>query len=320
MEIVWDVHGVDEFPRINIHKHSLEQGRRLHHRPLVSTLESFGICKVGQHSSQFGGFLNILMNIHALQSLIEIKRYELGLCVTKVLIVVHPVVCLILEPVQIANSPSDLEPITLFLTIILLFVHLLRNVHSFNIELQWCKFITFIEHINDVVHLFINIILFGFFQQLRYRAVHNLLLTRSFEHVLLIFLAKDRVNVLRVHRVLIIQPFHVIFCVEQFTRDESLLVISCPVILAHVFLYPHFCWDFALDGPSFSKERLNLGAILLYVEIIYILDPIHIVRWWLMQITIVTKMPSIWKCLGKPLVDRLGQHSKILSSIFFINI
>ena len=167
MEIVGDVHGVDEFPGINVHEHSLEQGGGLHHRPLVSPLESFGVGKIGEHSSQFGGFLNILMNIHALQSLIEIKRYELGLGVSKVLIVVHPVVGLILEPVQIAHSPSDLEPVTLFLTVILLLLHLLRNVHSFNIELQWCKLITFVELMNDLRHLFVDIILFGFFQQLR---------------------------------------------------------------------------------------------------------------------------------------------------------
>ena len=124
-------------------------------------------------------------------------------------------------------------------------------------------------------------------------------------------------NVLRIDGVLIVQPFHVVFRVEQFARDESLLVIGRLVILAHVFLDPHFGRDFALDGPSFSEERLDLRPILLYVVIVNIFDAIHIKRWWLMQITIVTKMPSIRKCLGKPLVDRLGQHSKILSSIFY---
>ena len=96
-----------------------------------------------------------------------------------------------------------------------------------------------------------------------------------------------------------------------------MLVISRPVILTHVFHHPHFGRYFALHRPSLGQERLNLRAVLLNVEIVNVLDAVDIERWRLMQIAIVTKMPSIVVCLGKPLMDRLGQHSKNLSSIFF---
>ena len=196
VEIVRDVHRVDEFPRVNVHEHSLQQGGSLQERPRMSTLKSSGVSEIGEHPSQFASLLNILMNIHALQGLIEIIREEFGLCISKVLLVVHPIVDLILVPVQIADSPSDLEPLTLLLSVIQLLVHLLSHVDSLNVELQRRQLIAKIERMSDVRNLLLNRILLGLLQQLRDRSIHNLLLTRSFKHVLFILLAEHRVNVL----------------------------------------------------------------------------------------------------------------------------
>jgi hypothetical protein len=126
VEVIWDVHSVDEFPRIDVHQNSLEDLGCLHHRSLLASFKCFGVCEVGKHPSEFAGFLDILMNIHAFQSLIQVEWLEPWLCVIKVFLTVHSVVGLILHPIVITGCPLDLVPVGPPLLVVLFLVQLLR--------------------------------------------------------------------------------------------------------------------------------------------------------------------------------------------------
>ena len=65
VEIVGDVHRVYELPRVYIHQHSLQRSSSLHQTSLMPTFKSLGISEISQHPPELCGFLNVLMDVHA---------------------------------------------------------------------------------------------------------------------------------------------------------------------------------------------------------------------------------------------------------------
>ena len=62
------------------------------------------------------------MDVHAIKRLIEVKGHELWLGVGEIFAMVHPIISLVLIPIQIAHGPLDLKSETLPLQIILMLV------------------------------------------------------------------------------------------------------------------------------------------------------------------------------------------------------
>lgn len=76
------------------------------------------------------------MNTHTIKCLVEIERLEARLGRSKILHVIHAVVALILVPVQVRDCPFDLEAERLLPLVVLMLLHLLRDVHALNVVLE----------------------------------------------------------------------------------------------------------------------------------------------------------------------------------------
>jgi hypothetical protein len=73
------------------------------------------------------------MSVHAVQSLVKIERSEEWLDLSEVVLVIHAVINLILEPIEVTESPFDFVSETGSFLIFLVLVHFLLNVHLLNI-------------------------------------------------------------------------------------------------------------------------------------------------------------------------------------------
>ena len=133
VEVIWNIHSVDKLPRVDIHQHSLQIRCRLHQASLTSPFKCFSVGEISQHTPQLRSFLNILVDVHALESVIKVKWLKLRLRRREILLVVHAVVKLVLEPIEVTVCPSYLKSVRFFLFVVLMFVKFFRYVHSFYI-------------------------------------------------------------------------------------------------------------------------------------------------------------------------------------------
>lgn len=70
MEIILNIHGIYEFPWVNIHQESAQQCSWLYHGSFLTPLKSFGISEPCESPSNTWSFLNIHMCVHMFQGLI----------------------------------------------------------------------------------------------------------------------------------------------------------------------------------------------------------------------------------------------------------
>jgi len=136
VKIVGNVHVVHKLPRVNIHKHPLQTSCSLHHASFMSALKCLGIGEVGKPPPDLSGALYILVNIHALQSLVKIKGSKLGLSGSKILGIIHSVIKLVLKSIEVRGSPSYFKAETLLFQVLLVLFQFFRDVHSFDVEFE----------------------------------------------------------------------------------------------------------------------------------------------------------------------------------------
>lgn len=101
VEIVLDIHCVDELPRVNVEQESRQKSSRLNERAFLASLEGAGVCHPRNSSADLRSLLDIHVSIHAGQGLVEIKWSKARLCSAEVFRVVHAIVDLILVLVEI---------------------------------------------------------------------------------------------------------------------------------------------------------------------------------------------------------------------------
>lgn len=87
--------------------------------------------------------------MHTIQGLVKIKGHKLWLDISKVLSIIHAIVELVLEPVEITDSPLDLVPKTLPLLIVLMLLKFLSDIHPLDIELKRTELITHVKNIQQ---------------------------------------------------------------------------------------------------------------------------------------------------------------------------
>ena len=222
--------------------------------------------------------------MHTFEGFVEIKRNEDWLWIPKILAIVHSIVGLILESIEVTDGPFYFEPVGLSLLIMVMLLHLLRDIHSFTVELQRRKFITSIESFCQFICALNNLVMLWFVQNGNDRAIHDPLLHDRFNHILFILLTKDRLNVLGVDNVSIVQLLEVRLIIEHFAGDKLLLIIDLGVIITHI-LHDSCSWrHLPLDSPALGQECLDLWSVLLDVVVVDVALAIDVISWHLVQV------------------------------------
>lgn len=105
------------------------------------------------------------MSVHALKSLIKIKRGKLSLGCSKVLRIIHFVICLVLMLIQVRDSPSHFIAETLSLCISSDLLIFSIDIHSFDILLKISQLISLIEDFVEFFDSFTDLIMLWLVKQ-----------------------------------------------------------------------------------------------------------------------------------------------------------
>jgi hypothetical protein len=123
-----------------------------------------------------------------------------------------------LEPIEITGGPSHLIPVALSPLIIVVFVELLRDVQPLDVLLQKAQLLPFVKSMKKDIGLLLYLILLWLVQNTRYRSIHDSLLINVLDHVFLILLAEDGVNVLGIDVIGVVEPLKMLLIIQNFTR------------------------------------------------------------------------------------------------------
>ena len=103
------------------------------------------------------------MSVHTFQGFVKVEGHKLWLDIGKILSIIHSIVKLVLEPIEVTDSPFDFVPKTFSLLIVLVLFKLLCDVHPLNIKFKRTQLITSVKNIYKGAALFRNAVMIWFF-------------------------------------------------------------------------------------------------------------------------------------------------------------
>lgn len=113
VEILLQLKAVDELAAVLVKQVASHDLVRLKTAALAATLQHFLLREVRDATHQLACAFDVLVNFQKFESLVKVKWGELRLDCPEVLWVNHTVVALVLEFVEVADRPLDLEPVDL---------------------------------------------------------------------------------------------------------------------------------------------------------------------------------------------------------------
>ena len=137
VKIFLQVQCVDELPRVLVEHEARDQGLGLNLRALAASLEEGDILEPGHGPAELTSLCDVLVHRDEFQGFVEIVLLELGLCIAKVLGVVHAVVLLVLVPVQIRDAPDGLVLREGLVAVSGLLLELGAHVMPLDVEFKW---------------------------------------------------------------------------------------------------------------------------------------------------------------------------------------
>lgn len=110
VEVIMQVHTINKLPRVLVKQDPLEYCDSLHLTSLLAPLQDSNVFVVTDHLLDEVCLVDLMVCLHALHCSIQIKWFKPWPSRPKVLLIIHPVVNLLLVPIQIRDSPIDFVP------------------------------------------------------------------------------------------------------------------------------------------------------------------------------------------------------------------